>query len=161
MDKKLPNKAKFLYGICQPTEGFCLVFGVLLCKCHGHNLMYKANRVIVVHTLCSTVNWKHPGKWVQTCSAVHGSEQASPIAVSASLAFPPHFTSPTLSTKPSKTTEAEVLEKFPLRATRATMCSLICITCRRLHHQKKYFSTVPHIIQISYRSIIKTRLFHC
>lgn len=60
----------------------------------------------------------HVGKYllikVKTCSAVHGSEQASPIAVIPSLAFPPHLISPTLSTKPSKTIEADVFENCPL-----------------------------------------------
>lgn len=66
----------------------------------------------------------------KTCSAVHGNEQACPIAVRASLAFPPHLTSPTLSTRPSKTTRADVLENCPLWPIKATMCSFICITCR-------------------------------
>ena len=48
--QKLPSKAKFLHGICQPIESLCLVFGVLLCKCHRHNLMYKTNCVITVHS---------------------------------------------------------------------------------------------------------------
>lgn len=34
----LPSKAKFLHGISQPVETFCLVLGVLLRKRQRHNL---------------------------------------------------------------------------------------------------------------------------
>lgn len=68
---------------------------------------------------------------IYTCSAVQGSWQASAIAVSASLALLPHFTSPILSTRPSRTICADVLEKVPFWAIKATIWSFICITCKQ------------------------------
>lgn len=94
------------------------------------------NKIIfTIMSLCQAANRKFLNEFdgleekYQTCSAVHGNEQDSPMAVRASLAFPPHLTSPTLSTRPSRTTEADVLENCPLWATRATIWSFICITC--------------------------------
>lgn len=52
-DCKLPSKAKLFHGISQPVESLCLVFRVLLCKCHRHNLINK-NRVNTVYASSST-----------------------------------------------------------------------------------------------------------
>lgn len=135
MDRKLPCKAKLLHSIRQPVQSLCLVFGIFLGKSHRNNLTKKNHKSLILCILSSILLttvvsvdvsvifctykktfsiFNNPEKLILTCSAVHGSEQASPIAVSPSLAFPPHLTSPTLSTKPSKTTEAEVLENCPL-----------------------------------------------
>lgn len=76
-------------------------------------------------------NGTFTGSFSHTCSAVQGNWQASAIAVSASFALFPHFTSPILSTRPSSTICADVLEKVPFWATKATIWSFICITFKR------------------------------